>query len=1263
MFRRWVGGPGSLLNKHRMLKPERFHSAKSLLSTGVFRDPDAYVSPYDISKPLEYLVIHNRSKHARNFAIRKFRDVWPDIKLIQVVEQGSDAVPGSDHEIHLKDSKSWASFEEFKTKLDALAMREPLLRFSLQQNKVGFYSVWSTQAESAPWARQVIKGGLVWCGASPDKMEGLDKTEYKKLAHSLNLSTAPFFEVAKPEGIEDKELALDAMAQSLIEHYMNSPKLVDKAVFIKHNEGGGGRGSKKVAVVNIENVRHALRAVINDTGGNLNGVYVELALDLKDCMLLQMEIECDGKSMSPGCRLVWFNRENQKVLEIGFSDSAVLELIPQSVYDQCRAASQAVFEASGYDNRGTNEILLVKDKASHWQIYLLELNKRIQVENKAKSELVVDHMGRTRNVPAEQVMRALGYPAPKASDFSDRGIPIVAHVRLLSSEITATGSKYHDGVVIDGAIYPQGSDVLIARGPVHLNADPQVGYVLLNARNWIDMCDKLLRFSREFQFYGPNTERATYFDFLRKLASNPEFREGKLGCNNTFNVLSDPPVEKGRSQKIYDTLVTHGYRPNEGVENQPYPTTDQINKYKKAMQTLEHETIPETPFSRYLKHHDYEQFIREKKDQLARHGGGSVTVIRDRQQSQVDQESALIQRPSAKAAQVFFARSGMGVGYETGGAQYQAGLMRQFDWFDVLLDGCLLNMESHSLTRSHWLNGLTIKSEAEIAFVLAVIGKLVLEHYGLSSDRQSFIPWMPNNFHAGNHPVQDVTTRLMLKANLAVIPNFAWDHRYTENQFRGWVKRQIDLFEQEGKPLHQIRIKNPGQSRFWNEQVIVRHVQVIRAMFAEHHLPEPIIHIHNHEFNGAAAMIAHAALLACQKMGYDFLIVDSVPPSASLSHSSNLVIADALQMTPEEKENLHAYNRVMKPVLDLTNRFNNSNLAVTDPFSSMAGGTQSSDLAGAREMGIPEHRIAPAIELARRVIGLGTPVTPFSEWLKQIGFAIEKNDAISNKTEEGVIAYIEAGGKLQIATSILEGLQAWETLLKKPEIVKQLLINHGFAPEAEPRKHSTEKTLDVASMKTDLQAKFPNLRISDREVATVVGFDKIGWSFLATMNRRDKTSTPRNMTPMMESPEFVYSKHKREGDRFRLFGQEVTLGHTSAGKVEFHYQGHTIRTEGINPDQRTSAATKVVRLVKDKELECGASTPGKLTIKVKPGDVLKKGQIVGFIECMKMEHPVQAPEDGLVVDWVRPENENEGKVAENEVIATWRKAPSPVMQM
>lgn len=432
-------------------------------------------------------------------------------------------------------------------------------------------------------------------------------------------------------------------------------------------------------------------------------------------------------------------------------------------------------------------------------------------------------------------------------------------------------------------------------------------------------------------------------------------------------------------------------------------------------------------------------------------------------------------------------------------------------------------------------------------------------------------------------------------------------------------------------------------------------------MFAERGLPEPIIHIHHHEFNGAGAMIAHAALLQCQKMGYHFLIVDSVPPNASLSHSSNLVIADALNMTAEEKESLHAYNRVMKPVLDLTNRFNNSSIVVPDPFSSMAGGTQSSDLAGAREMGIPEHRIAPAIELARRLMGLGTAVTPFSEWLKQIGFAIEKNEAISKKTEEGVIAYLKAGGKLKIATSILEGLQTWDTLLRKPDIVKQLLMNHGMAPEAEPRKQTVDKALDVRAMKTDLQAKFTNLRISEREVATAVAFDKIGLSFLEAMNRRDKTTIPKNMTSMMDSPEFVYSQHKREGDRFRLFGQHVTLGRVSGGKVEFHYQGHTIRTEGIDPDQRASAATKVVRLVKDKELECGASTPGKLTIKVKPGDVLKKGQIVGFIECMKMEHPVQAPEDGLVVDWVRPADENEGKVAENEVIATWQKAPSPAM--
>ncbi len=455
---------------------------------------------------------------------------------------------------------------------------------------------------------------------------------------------------------------------------------------------------------------------------------------------------------------------------------------------------------------------------------------------------------------------------------------------------------------------------------------------------------------------------------LRKLAANPKFRKGELGCNETYSVLSDRPVDKGVSQKIHETLsstvtpfVTHGYRSGESVEDQPYPTRGQMGKFNKFMKELRFETTPVTPFSQWVSHKNYKLYIQALKKHISAHGGAMTTVMLDVFQSSYDQESVLTQKASAVMAAKLAAKSGVVIGFETGGAQYQANLMRQFCWLNVLLEGCPPNLASHSLTRSKWLNGLTIKTPAQQAFVFNTIASEIAKHYGWSDAEAEFIPWMPNNFHAGNHPEQDITTRLMLRAKLAVIPNFAWDPRYTDEHFSGWVDRQITLFSEEKKTLIQIRIKNAGQGSDWSADEIVKKVQVIRARFKKCGLEDPIIYIHNHEFNGQAAHIGAEALIRCQAMGYRLLVVDSAPPGTS--HNSNLIVSAALKMTPEEKSKLHQYNRGVKTLLDLTRRFNNSPATqiYQNPYSKMAGGTNSSDLADSVKLGIPVHEMSEAI--------------------------------------------------------------------------------------------------------------------------------------------------------------------------------------------------------------------------------------------------------------------------------------------------------------
>jgi len=1237
-----------------------------------------YVSPYEIKSPLQFIVIHNRSNNAVNFAIRKLKEAWPELQIIQVVHNQHEPIYGADHVVRITD---WTSMSDFKTQFDKLAVGLAPLRHSMAKGLVGFYPVYSTQAEDPVWARQAIAAGFQWIGAAPETMEGLEKIEYKNKCTELGIPTAPYVVLdapkqdiahATPEEKEaTKESAIQHMAQQLVERHQASPELANQPVFVKHNNGGGGRGSKKVQHMNLESALEAIRKVVKDTGGNVEGVYAELALDFEGALVQQIEIERDATSAVKGARLVYFNRENQKVSEFGFTDESILEFLPREVYAACRDASSKLFAATPYNNRGTNEMLIVKDKHGQWKIYALEFNKRVQVENEALNNLYCDHLGRIVNVPAEQVMRSLGYPAPQDADRRPTGVNVMVHLRLLSSNVTADkGSLYHNDVIIDGAFYPQDADVQFVPGAVNITSDPQIGRALIKATHWEDACDKLADFASKFQFYGYNTEKSTYFDFIRKLAANPRFRAKSLGCNQTIEVLADTPVEPGVMQKVMRTLTTtvtpmliadatssprHGYRPGAGIEGQADVTPVQLKNLNAYMDDLAAEPISETPFSRFLNHQDYNRYILELKSQLDNHGGGTISVMRDVLQSSFDQESALIQPAMTQIAERLLAATGFHVGNEQGGAQYQSFLVRNGDWMAALEAGLPANMPAHSLTRSKWLNGLKAKPREYQAFYFNVIAAEVCRHYGVSTDMKPFIPWMPYNFHAGNHPRQDITTREMLRAGLAVIPSWAWDPRYTHEHFTGWVNRQIDTFEQENKPLSQIRIKNPGQGPDWTADVMVDMVQTIRQIFASRDLSDPLIMIHNHNFAGAD-VIAAEAIRRCQRdLKYSFLIMDSAPPGTS--HNSNLIIARQFKLTAEEREKLIRANLGNHLLLQLVNRFNNQQIinVYQDPYSLRAGGTNSSDISSMNEMKIALKYMNEAITLGRVSSGLGTEVTPNSEFIKLLGMAIWKCDGINPKTPQAVIDYIHQGGQLEVSLDVLIALQEWETLLPRPAIVDQLLINHGMTPHPKNADALMNKPLDIEAERAKLQSKIPRTKVTDRVLSTVVGFDDIGQNSLIA---RD---TGLDITPLMSCPEFVHNRHKKVGDSFTIYGKKVTVlrlvTNEKAGTVEvdFNVSDRIIRMYGIDPNPKKNAAVKKVQLVTDKKREIGAPWTGRLnSLFVVPDQVLKKGDEIASLEAMKQTYDIRATADmegkKITTVLVKPGD----NVEVDEVIATFK---------
>lgn len=1219
---------------------DTFHTTRIKIESNT---PATYVSPYQLkTPPLDAVILFNPSPHANNFAIQQLKKAWPSLRIIQVCQTGRTPNKEADQVIFIPKEK-WKDPNAVKARFNELALHHPELKTALKNGKIGLYPIWSPQAEDPDVAQKVIQNGFVWIGASPETMDGLDKINYKQLCQKHAIPTAPFFVLDAPAETPEtgnRDQLIHDMTRQFFHLYRTSG-LGEGDVFIKSIYGGGGRGTARVSNLSEENIKQAIAKVVSETG-SATGIYVEQGLNLKDATMYQIEIELDNGQVAPGGRLVWFNDRNQKVIEIGLTDDEITRLIPADVYRAMRQESEIIGRESGYNNRGTNEILIVKDKNGRWSHYHSEFNKRIQVENRALADLVTDKHGHVRNIPAEQVMRSCGYPAPTETDGISSGANIIAHVRLIVATPREGGWIFPNGVDIHDVISPTGGyDLLINRGPIYSDTDPQVGSCIIKADNWEDFCDKLQHFSANLVLTGANTWDTSYLEFLQKLSLNPRFKKGELGCNETTSVLQDPPVVRGPFATVTSylsgsvtNLIINGYRKGEGVPNQPYPTSLQIETYLKMQEELDKLPTPETPFSELIRSGDLETYFTSVREQLAKHGGGTVTVWpRDVQQESGDQESASIQQISASITSKTGILSGVIIGLETGGAQYQSGLMRGFDWWNALLYGCSPNLPSFSLSRSEWLNGLERKTPSQLGFALSSISGAVKHHYGILPDAP-LTPWFPYNFHAGNHPRQDIVTGLMLDAGMSPVPTWAWDPRYTREHFKGWIHRQLDLFEEKGRIPHQIRIKNPGQRKEWTAEEVYTHVRIIRHEYKQRHLPDPIIFIHNHNFDGKASHVGAELFVLAQKDRYDFLVIDTAPHG--MTHNSNLITLNPLRMTKDEKDALMMYNHYSHIVADLTVRFNNQKSVSRwmPPTTIWAGGTASSDLASALKMNIKPEDIEPAKRLAAEVFGLGTIVTPYSEWMKWVGFAIWQNKEITPKTAEAVERYVLDGGRLNIPNNVLEGLQRWETLLPRPQIVETLLKNHGMAatPPLNETAQTREEPFDPEALRRELQQQYPNLLITNMEVATVVAFDKIGREFLSLKEKK------QDLTPLMDSPEFIHTAEHKAGTRFlvndipvELTGKTVNPA-TAKVTLQFRVNGIVITTEGIDLELEkklsASGSPKKAKADSNNPKHIGAKMPGSVTeVLVKPGEVIKeKGQPLYEIESMKMKFIERASE-------------------------------------
>lgn len=157
-----------------------------------------------------------------------------------------------------------------------------------------------------------------------------------------------------------------------------------------------------------------------------------------------------------------------------------------------------------------------------------------------------------------------------------------------------------------------------------------------------------------------------------------------------------------------------------------------------------------------------------------------------------------------------------------------------------------------------------------------------------------------NNFQAGNAVAQDETTAEMLEQGLNPRPNWVFSPKFTLDQLREWVNRQIDLFDQYGQSLAQIRIKNPGQGVEYTAENIWAHISVIRDEFSKRGKDDPIVYLYAHDFNGRASHELKRTILMAQQNGFPYVVTDVAVAAEIKSFTKyNIIASPSLQIRPD----------------------------------------------------------------------------------------------------------------------------------------------------------------------------------------------------------------------------------------------------------------------------------------------------------------------------------------------------------------------------
>ncbi|MFY8222897.1 MAG: pyruvate carboxylase, partial [Pirellulales bacterium] len=1040
-------------------------------------------------------------------------------------------------------------------------------------------------SENPAFAAACEKAGITFVGPRVELLQMLgDKTAARDLAKRAGVPIL----AGSPKPVTSPADAL-AIAKEL-----------GWPVILKAAHGGGGRGMRVVRgedelAVALESAQRESKTAFGSAA-----VFVEKFIQRARHIEVQLLGDLHGNLVHLFERDCSVQRRHQKVVEIAPAPN-----LPQKTRDAICAAALAIGRTSKYENAGTVEFLVDADTG---KFFFIEVNPRIQVEHTVTEEITgIDIVRRQLRVAEgyklsdpqiglgdQAAIKSMGTAVQcrvTTEDPENRFLPDYGRITAYRSA-SGMGIRLDAGSAFSGAVVTPYFDSLLVKVTAR-------GLTLEEAAGHVERC------LQEFRVRGVKTN----IPFLVNLVTHPEFLAGK--CTTRFidetPTLFDFPVRKDRATKLLEYLADVIVNGNSLVKGRataarrhaaPLPDYDRFAAPPAGTRTRLQELGPAK----------FAAWVRSQKHLLV-----TDTTMRDAHQSLLatrmrTHDMLAVADAYARLASGFFSLE------MWGGATFDTSMrfLKECPWDRLLLlRERIPNVLFQMLLRASNAVGYTNYPDN-------VVQAFVKESAAAGIDVfRVFDPlnWVPNMKVAIDAVVE---SGAVCEAAICYTGDVLDPKR---------TKYSLDYYVKLGKELeklgaHMLAIKDmAGLCKPFAAG------KLVKALHDEVGIP---IHFHTHDTSGAQM----ATLLEAARNGAS--VVDAAfAPFAGLTSQPNLnALVDATRHTPLdtglEPEPLRQLAHYWAAVRDHYTAFE-CDMKAPDAdlyLHEMPGGQFTNLLEQAKALGLGDRweEVCRAYADVNHLLGDIVKVTPTSKSVGDLALMLVTNgmhasDLLSDSRE---LAFPES------VIDLVAGRMGQPPGGFPPAVVKRI-VRDGKVVTGRPGESLPPADFHAAGKKT---AEIVGRTASPREVLSWLLYPRVFEDYARHAAKYSDVSvlpTPAFLEGLVPGEELAVEIEPGKTLVIRL----LTVGepHADGTRTVFFELNGQPRSVSIADKSLEAKVQRRPKAVAGDAREVGAPMPGLVvTVAVRPGDVVTKGQKLLSLEAMKMETTVYAERDGKLAE-------------------------------